>query len=141
MDAQQAFGQFVQRSLSPEKARRFTELCATKKGSARFWLAFVTNSSRRSCQAQFGEVVTTAFGVVRVLFSMSRWDLVLRLRRFARRTISCHLRTVGSSCFAMPRQAFIARRRDGMMRNSLANQITRNRCQRAVKTSHQWADR
>ena len=32
MDAQQAFTQFVQRCLSPEKARRFTELCASKKG-------------------------------------------------------------------------------------------------------------
>ena len=32
MDAQRAFTQFVQRCLSPEKARRFTELCASKKG-------------------------------------------------------------------------------------------------------------
>lgn len=32
MDAQQAFTQFVQRCLSPEKARRFIELCASKKG-------------------------------------------------------------------------------------------------------------
>ena len=32
MDARQAFAHFVQRCLSPEKARRFTELCATKKG-------------------------------------------------------------------------------------------------------------
>jgi hypothetical protein len=32
MDAQQAFTHFVQRCLSPEKARRFTELAASKKG-------------------------------------------------------------------------------------------------------------
>jgi hypothetical protein len=32
MDAQQAFAKFVQRCLSPEKARRFTEFCASKKG-------------------------------------------------------------------------------------------------------------
>jgi hypothetical protein len=32
MDAQQAFTHFVQRCLSPEKARRFAELCASKKG-------------------------------------------------------------------------------------------------------------
>jgi hypothetical protein len=32
MNAQQAITQFVQRCLSPEKARRFTTLCATKKG-------------------------------------------------------------------------------------------------------------
>ena len=32
MDAQQAFTHFVQRCLSSEKARRFTELSATKKG-------------------------------------------------------------------------------------------------------------
>jgi hypothetical protein len=32
LDAQQAFTQFVRRCLSPEKARRFTELCASKKG-------------------------------------------------------------------------------------------------------------
>jgi hypothetical protein len=32
MDAQQAFSQFVQRCLSPEKARRLSELSATKKG-------------------------------------------------------------------------------------------------------------
>jgi hypothetical protein len=32
MDAQQAFTQFVQRCLSPEKARRFAELCSSKKG-------------------------------------------------------------------------------------------------------------
>jgi len=32
MDAQQAFTQFVQRCLSSEKARRFSELCASIKG-------------------------------------------------------------------------------------------------------------
>jgi hypothetical protein len=32
MDAQQAFTEFVQRCLSPEKAGRFTELCASKEG-------------------------------------------------------------------------------------------------------------
>src|SRR4051794_24822208 len=32
MDAQQAFLDFVQRFLTPEKARRFGELCASKKG-------------------------------------------------------------------------------------------------------------
>jgi hypothetical protein len=32
MHAQQAFTHFVQRCLSLEKARRFTELCASKKG-------------------------------------------------------------------------------------------------------------
>jgi hypothetical protein len=32
MDAQQAFNHFVQRCLLSEKARRFTELCATRKG-------------------------------------------------------------------------------------------------------------
>jgi hypothetical protein len=32
MDAQQAFAQFVQRCVSPEKARRFMELSVTKKG-------------------------------------------------------------------------------------------------------------
>jgi hypothetical protein len=32
MDAQQAFRQFVQRCLAPEKSRRFTELSASKKG-------------------------------------------------------------------------------------------------------------
>jgi hypothetical protein len=32
MDAQQAFAHFVQRFLIPEKARRFSELCASKKG-------------------------------------------------------------------------------------------------------------
>ena len=32
MDAQQAFTQFVRRCLSPEKARRFSELAASKKG-------------------------------------------------------------------------------------------------------------
>ena len=32
MDAPQAFTHFVQRCLTPEKARRFTELSATKKG-------------------------------------------------------------------------------------------------------------
>jgi hypothetical protein len=32
MDAQQAFTHFVQRCLTPEKARRFSELCANKKG-------------------------------------------------------------------------------------------------------------
>ncbi len=32
MDAQQAFTHFIQKTLSPEKARRFTELAASKKG-------------------------------------------------------------------------------------------------------------
>jgi hypothetical protein len=32
MDAQQSFRLFVERCLSPEKARRFSELAATKKG-------------------------------------------------------------------------------------------------------------
>ena len=32
MDAQQALTHFVQRCISPEKARRFTELSASKKG-------------------------------------------------------------------------------------------------------------
>lgn len=32
MVAQQAFTQFVQRCLSPDKARRFTELCGSSKG-------------------------------------------------------------------------------------------------------------
>jgi hypothetical protein len=32
MDAQQAFTRFVQRCLSPEKARRFSELAASRKG-------------------------------------------------------------------------------------------------------------
>jgi hypothetical protein len=32
MDAQQAFTQLVHRCLSPEKARRYAELCASKKG-------------------------------------------------------------------------------------------------------------
>ena len=32
MDAQHAFAEFVQRFFTPEKARRFSELCASKKG-------------------------------------------------------------------------------------------------------------
>ncbi|MES2657852.1 MAG: hypothetical protein V4689_04495 [Verrucomicrobiota bacterium] len=32
MDAPEAFAHFAQRCLLPEKARRFIELCATKKG-------------------------------------------------------------------------------------------------------------
>jgi hypothetical protein len=32
MDAQHAFTKFIERCLSPEKARRFSELCASKKG-------------------------------------------------------------------------------------------------------------
>ena len=36
MDAPQAFTHFVQRCLSPEKARRFAELAASKKGQRKF---------------------------------------------------------------------------------------------------------
>lgn len=35
MNAQQAFTSFVERCLSPEKARRFSELCGSKKGQGK----------------------------------------------------------------------------------------------------------
>jgi hypothetical protein len=40
MNAQRAVTQFVQRCLSPEKARRFTELSATKKGRRKVLASF-----------------------------------------------------------------------------------------------------
>lgn len=40
MDAQQAFTQFVQRCLSAEKARRFSELAGSKKGQRKLLAGF-----------------------------------------------------------------------------------------------------
>jgi len=89
-----------------------------------YWRGFITSLSPLSVRAQCIVAATTVFGAVHVLFSTSRLALALRLHRFARLTISCRLRMVGSYCFAAAPQAFIARKRDGMMRNLLANMIT-----------------
>jgi len=116
MDAQQSFTHFVQRCLSPEKARRFSELAATKKGQRKildglcheFEPAILPSAVRRKDYDALLKGPALSF--------MHRWDSVLSSAQFAMPARSCHWRTVGSYFSTMHPPAFIDQKEDGMTR-------------------------